>query len=204
MISAELLRALEVSRAESELFAPIFADECPKWGIDEPNEIAAFVANCVHESGRFTRLDENLNYSAQALRTFWPKRVTPESANRIARNPEKIANLVYADRMGNGDAASGDGWMYRGRGACQITGRANYAALALASGLDCVDQPETLAEPVGAVVSACWFWQSNGCNELAQAGRWKDLCIRINGGLNGYAERMDSLETAREFLGLNQ
>ena len=204
MINADLLRALGVGNSASELFAPLLADACPKWEIDEPKEVAAFVANSAHESANFSRLEENLNYSAQALRTYWPKRVSAELAQRIARQPERIANVVYANRMGNGDADSGDGWAYRGRGLIQVTGRASYDALSFAWGVDCVAEPEKLTTPEGAVVSACWFWKTNGCNELAQQERWKDLCIRINGGLNGYAERMALLETALDYLGVTQ
>lgn len=197
----DLLRALNVGEVTSEIYAPILADACPKWEIDEPRETAAFLANCVHESGHFSRIEENLNYSAQALRSYWPKRVSAEAAQRIARKPEQIANVVYANRMGNGDYDSGDGWAYRGRGLIQVTGRANYQALSFAWGVDCIEEPEKLTTPLGAVVSACWFWKSNGCNELAQALRWRDLCVRINGGLNGYSERMELLEIALNHFG---
>ena len=204
MIDAGLLSALGVNDERAEMFAPLLDDACPQWEIDEASEIAAFVANCTHESARFTRLEENLNYSGDALLKLWPRRVSPQVARRIARKPQQIANVVYSNRMGNGDEFSGEGWDFRGRGLIQCTGKNNYSALSYAWGVDCVAEPEKLTTPLGAVVSACWFWKTNGCNELAQAERWKDLCLRINGGLNGYAERMELLETALEHLGANQ
>ncbi len=196
----ELLRAIGVSNGYAMLYGPLLEEACPLWEIDEQSEVAAFVANCAHESAMFSRVEENLNYSAQALRTYWPKRVSIELASRIARKPEQIANVVYANRMGNGDTDSGDGWAFRGRGLIQVTGRANYDKLSYAWGVDCTSEPDKLTTPNGAVVSACWFWKSNGCNELAQAERWKDLCIRINGGLNGLAERMELLAKAQHYL----
>ena len=200
MIDAGLLQALGVNSDNAEMYAPILDDAGPRWEIDETSEVAAFVANCVHESARFTQLEENLNYSGDALLRLWPKRVSPQVARRIARKPEQIANVVYANRMGNGDEASGDGWAYRARGLIGCTGKENYRKFSFAWGVDCVEEPEKLTTPLGAVVSACWFWKSNGCNELAQAERWKDLCVRINGGLNGYAERMELLEAALKYL----
>lgn len=201
MIDAGLLQALGVGNNHATQYADLLAEACPLWEIDEKNEIAAFVANCAHESAHFSRVEENLNYSAQALRMYWPKRVSIELASRLARKPEQIANVVYANRMGNGDVDSGDGHRFKGRGILQVTGRFNYEKLSYAWGVDCLAEPEKLTTPLGAVVSACWFWKTNGCNELAQAERWKDLCIRINGGLNGYAERMSLLGEALEYLG---
>ena len=198
-----LLRALGVDGDGAELYAPILNDACPRWEIDETSEIAAFVANCVHESARFTHLEENLNYSGDALLRLWPRRVTPQVARRIARKPEQIANVVYANRMGNGDTDSGDGWAYRGRGLIGVTGKEGYSKFSFAWGVDCVAEPEKLTTPLGAVVSACWFWKSNGCNELAQAERWVDLCRKINGGTNGMAERCELIEAALKYLGAN-
>ena len=203
MIDADLLLALGVDNETANLYAPILDDACPRWEIDEVDEVSAFVANCAHESARFTQLEENLNYSGDALLRLWPRRVTPQVARRIARKPEQIANVVYANRMGNGDTDSGDGWAYRGRGLIGVTGKESYSKFSFAWGVDCVAEPEKLTTPLGAVVSACWFWKSNGCNELAQALRWKDLCVRINGGMNGYHERMELLETALKHLGEN-
>ena len=211
MIDAALLRALDVAQAETDVYAPLLAEACPQWGIDEPREMAAFLANCIHESGAFSRLTENLNYSAEGLANTWDRfSVTGRKGgapNRIAlslhRKPQQIANTVYANRLGNGDALSGDGWRYRGRGLIQLTGLANYRAFANATDFDVVSEPDYLLQPDCAVVSACWFWQTHGCNELAQAERWEDLRARINGGLNGLKEVATLLDTALNYLGVN-
>jgi putative chitinase len=202
MIDADLLRALGVGNSAAELYAPILTEACPLWGIEEPNEIAAFVANCAHESAKFTVFEENLNYSAWALRQYWPNRISEDQAKQIERKPMLIANAVYSNRMGNGSEESNDGWTFRGRGAIQVTGRDNYEALAQAWGYDTGAKPEMLALPEGAIVSACWFWKAHGCNELAQAGDWIALRKRINGGTNGMAEVTYLLDKARNYLGL--
>lgn len=209
MIDVNLLQALGVSPTLAAMYAPILDEACPLWGIDERREVAGFLANCTHESDRFAQLSENLNYSAQGLANTWARfSVTGKrggaptaEAIGIARQPFLIANTAYANRMGNGDENSGDGWRFRGRGLIQVTGRSNYEALAEAWGVDCVERPELLATPEGAVVSACWFWKSNGCNELAQSGRWEELRRKVNGGTLGMKEVGDLLETALKHLG---
>ena len=209
MIDVNLLQALGVSPMLAAMYAPILDEACPLWEIDERREVAGFLANCTHESDRFAQLSENLNYSAQGLANTWTRfsvtgkrggAPTPEAIG-IARQPFMIANIAYANRMGNGDENSGDGWRFRGRGLIQVTGRANYEALAEAWGVDCVNKPELLATPEGAVVSACWFWKSNGCNELAQAGDWLALRKRVNGGTVGIDEVNALIQRALEALG---
>lgn len=165
---------------------------------------AAFIANLAHESASFTRLEENLNYSWQALRRTWPSRfTTDEMAQTYHRDPEKIASFVYANRYGNRDASSGDGWRYRGRGLIQITFHDNYADCS--TGLfsypsKLLTEPELLLDPVYACTSAAWFWQSRGLNELADAGDLRAITKRINGGYNGYAERLAFYQKAQEVL----
>src|SRR5437762_14136435 len=136
------------------------------------NRIAAFIAQVAHESADFRSTEENLNYSWQALRATWPARFPSDAfAQRYHREPERIANLVYAGRHGNGDEASGDGWKYRGRGLIQITFRDNYQAYSQAiSDPSIMDDPDRVAEPRDAAVSACWVWKNDGLNELADAG----------------------------------
>ena len=164
----------------------------PAGRIDSPARIAAFLAQVGHESGGLTRLVENLNYGAQGLAATWPSRYAGPNAlaKRLSRNPEAIANNCYANRMGNGNEASGDGWRYRGRGLIQVTGKNNYAAAAEALGLPLVEHPELLEQPIAAARSAVWFWRSNGCNELADADKFEAITRRINGGLHGQAERV--------------
>lgn len=163
---------------------------CERFEINTPLRIAAFLAQCAHESGGFTRLVENLNYSAEALMRVWPKRFpTMEIAMRYHRQPEKIANSVYASRMGNGPEASGEGWKYRGRGLKQLTGKTNYAACGHALGVDLVANPDLLLNPEFAALSAGWFWKTNHCSSLAEAREFELLTKRINGGLIGLSDR---------------
>jgi len=149
--------------------------------------IPAFLAQCGHESQGFTRMVENLNYSAAALLATWPRRFTPETAQKYARKPVEIANKVYSGRLGNGDEASGDGWNYRGRGVIQITGKANYQEFARELNKTLEEVVIYLETKEGAVDSACWYWQTRNLN--AVAGDIEKLTKAINGGLNGLADR---------------
>jgi putative chitinase len=165
----------------------------PKYGITTPRRQAAFIAQCGHESAGWSAFVENLNYSAKALNTVFPKYFTRagRSAEEYARNPEKIANVVYAGRMGNGDIASGDGWRYRGRGPIQLTGRSNYAAFGNAAGVDVLKNPDLVQtnKEIG-LMAALWFWNKNGLNELADVQDIKAITKRINGGYNGLEDRI--------------
>jgi putative chitinase len=151
--------------------------------------MAAFIAQVGHESAQLTAVAENLNYSAQALMKTWPSRFSAETAAACARQPEKIANIAYASRMGNGAPGSGDGWKYRGRGLIQVTGKANYQKCGAALGVDLITNPELLEQPANAAMSAGWFWSANGLNALADSGDLEGITRKINGGLNGYADR---------------
>jgi putative chitinase len=161
--------------------------------IDTPPRQAAFLAQILLESGELRQLQENLSYSTQRLRLVWPHRFpSDESAAPFCHHPERLANFVYADRMGNGNEASGDGWRYRGRGLIQLTGRDNYLQFSKAMDLDAVGNPDLLQQPTGAAMSAAWFWSAKGLNQLADltAGadadsQFAELTRRINGGLNG-------------------
>ncbi len=170
--------------------------------INTPNRIAAFIAQVAHESGDFRSTEENLNYSWQALRNTWPKRfATDEVAKQYHRQPERIANVAYAGRYGNGDEASGDGWKYRGRGLIQVTFRDNYAAYAQAvADPSIITAPEQVAQPRHAALSACWFWHENGLNPLADAGNetsFNQITLKINGGWNGKEDRLENWAEAR-------
>lgn len=163
---------------------------CTKFKIDTPKQIAAFIAQTAHESGGYTRLVENLNYSAEALMRVWPKRFpTKAVADFFARKPELIANHVYSNRMGNGPIQSGEGWKYIGRGLKQLTGKDNYIRCGKALGIDLVENPELLLRPMFAAHSAGWFWKINNCGALADADQFQLLTKRINGGLIGLADR---------------
>src|SRR2546429_5237274 len=169
-----------------------------KFQINTPNRIAAFIAQVAHESADFRSTEENLNYWGQALRATWPARFPSEALERgYHRQPERIADLVYAGRHGNGDEASGDGWKYRGRGLIQLTFRDNYQAYSQAiSDPSIMDDPDRVAEPRDAAVSACWFWKNEGLNELADAGdeaSFNRISYAINGGGERKAGRLGDL-----------
>jgi putative chitinase len=184
------VQAAGVEKDTATGWLPWLQGTCKAYEINSPHRIAGFLSQIAHESAGLTRLTENLNYSAERLMAVWPRRfLTIEFARQYARNPEKIANLVYANRMGNGDEASGDGWRYRGRGLKQLTGKTNYAAFAEAIGEDYVAEPDLLLEPVNAALSAGWFWSTNGLNALADTGNVAAMTRRINGGLIGLEDR---------------
>lgn len=180
---------------------------CAEFEINTPQRIASFIAQCAHESGGFTMLQENLNYRAATLAACWPNRFAvmgPDKkpkkdsngkniptgvANSIAGKPELIANLVYSSRMGNGPAESGEGWKYRGRGLKQLTGKYNYDKCGSYLGLDLVANPDLLLEPAPAARSAGWFWKTNGLEAFADAGDIKGMTKKINGGYIGLEDR---------------
>ncbi len=174
-----------------------------KFLIVTPKRVAAFLAQVGHESASFHRTDENLNYSAKALRATFAKYFpNDESAAAFARKPEKIASRVYADRMGNGAENTGDGWKYRGRGLIQITGKTNYAECGKALGMDLILAPHLLEAPLNAAMSAAWYWHSRGLNPIADDGHFELLTKRINGGLHGFDDRKARWEKAKVALGV--
>lgn len=167
-----------------------------------PARLAAFLGQCAMESAGFRALEENLNYSAARLCQVWPARFPDQAtAEACAMQPERLANLVYAGRMGNGDAASGDGWRFRGRGLIQITGRETYQRFADAIGLDLDAAVAHVATRQGAADSAAWFWTTRGLNAFADAGMLEKITIAINGGSQGEAERLRLIGAARRMLG---
>jgi putative chitinase len=173
-----------------------------KYGIDTNKRQAAFIGQCMHESGGFKLLEENLNYSAKALMATWPSRFpTEEMANQYARNPEKIANKVYGGRMGNADESSGEGWKYRGRGIKQLTGKENYERCGSGLGVDLVGNPDLLLEPKYATLSAGWFWNKHNLNDLADKSDIETMTKRINGGLLGLDARKAAIAKAESILG---
>ena len=209
--------AAGVKQATAEKWADAVANACSEFGIDTPKRIAGFLSQCAHESGGFERLQENLNYSAEGMAGIWPKRFAVMGAdgkpvkkdgknqpNKFAlalhRKPEMIANVVYSGRMGNGPIESGEGWLYRGRGLKQLTGKSNHIECSKGLGVDLVANPDLLLEPVYAARSAAWFWQKNKCNAFADAGDIEGLTKRINGGLIGIADRKARYQAAERSL----
>jgi putative chitinase len=160
-----------------------------------------FLAQIAHETGGLTRSVENLNYSAQRLTEIWPTRfATLVSAQPYAANPEKLANFVYANRMGNGPPESGDGYRYRGRGYIQITGKDGYRQTGLRAGIDLVAKPERAIETDYALRVACAFWKWKELNPLCDQRKFEEVTKRINGGLIGYNDRLEWLEKVRKAL----
>ena len=175
----------------------------PDYDINTPQRVAAFMAQCGHESGNFKFLKENLKYRAASLVKVWPRYFpNMDIANQYAGNEEKIANRAYANRMGNGPEASGDGWRFCGRGLIQLTGRNNYQQFADSIETDINDIPAYLATFEGAVQSACWFWETNNLNKWADAGDMLTLTKRINGGTLGLDDRIKHYQHALHVLGL--
>ena len=173
----------------------------PENNIDTPLRVAHFLAQVIHESGHFKTNVENLNYSASALQSVFKKYFPNETlANQYARQPEKIANRVYANRMGNGDEASGDGWKYRGRGLIQLTGFNNYKQCKDEMKIDIVKNPDLLLVPEYALKSACWFWNKNNLNQYADKDDIITITKRINGGTNGLEDRKANLKRAKQIL----
>jgi putative chitinase len=168
-----------------------------EYEITTPKRIAAFIAQCAHESGGFVFVTENLNYSASGLMRVFPKYFpTMELAKLYERNPQKIASKVYASRMGNGDEASQEGFKFRGRGILQLTGKDNYFWFAASLEITPEEAAEYLETFEGAAQSACWFWETNKLNTLADAGDIKGMTRRINGGLIGLDDRIHHYELA--------
>jgi putative chitinase len=174
----------------------------PDYEINTPKRIAAFIAQCAHESGGFKFLKENLNYKAESLMKTFPKYFSDkDTANAYAKQPVKIANRVYASRMGNGDEASGDGYKYCGRGLIQLTGKTNYDWFAASLEISATEASEYLETFEGAAQSACWFWESNNLNVEADAGDIKKMTKKINGGYIGLDDRIKHYEHALHILG---
>lgn len=185
-----------ISEALLAVYLPLLIDHMGLHGLIYPRSIAAFLANVAHESGDFRRLVENLNYSADGLLATFPTRVSPEQAKSLARKPEAIANHVYANRLGNGPASSGDGWRYRGRGLIQTTGRENYGVCGKTLAVNLVDSPELLEQAVYALKSALFFWARKGLTAIAEADDFPLVCRRINGGTTGYQDRLTRYKAA--------
>lgn len=218
LTASTIQQAVGCSAAVAALWAQPLADACTAYGISTAKRVAAFLAQVGHESASLTRTVENLNYGAQGMADTWPSRYAvdprakPRKPNDLARalerKPVAIGNNAYANRLGNGSEASGDGYRYRGRGLIQNTGRANYAAIrdALrAKGIkgvpDFEAKPDQLEQPKWGALAAATFWDSRNLNKLADAGRFDEITARVNGGQNGAADRRSRYYRALKVLG---
>lgn len=203
LLDVSVLRAACPERSEDQLslWVDPIKRACDECGIDKIRRVAAFVATIAHECGFIAGREENLNYSPKRLAEVWPKRFASkgapnELAFRIGGNPVLVGNTVYADRMGNGDAASGDGYRFRGVGPVQLTGRENHEAFAQFVGLD-LDHAEVYLRTIeGGVMSAAWYWDHKDLNELADTPGVEDETRAINGGLIGLEDRRSRFNRA--------
>lgn len=191
MISIGQLVAGGIGPTQARLFAPLLTQTCDAFDICTPMRQAGFVAQCAHESDMFVHLEESLWYRdpARVMQMF--KTVTTlEQAKTLVGKPQALASVVYAGRNGNGNETSDDGWRYRGRGLIQITGRNNYTAAAMKLAEPYVDQPDLVAQPADACLTAGWYWDRTGLNKLADAGSIDKITRAINGfAMAGAKER---------------
>jgi len=201
-ITAAQIKAIFPQYKYPQDLAEALTEQFEKYEVNTINRAAGFLAQCGHESNGFTVLKENLNYSAEGLtKTF--KKYFPDlaTATPYARNPEKIANRVYANRMNNGPESSGDGYKFRGRGAIQLTGRDNYTRFAADTGMTLDEAVADLETLDGAIESACWFWKKNGLNAICDKDDIVTMTKRINGGTIGLEDRTKHYKHAKEVLG---
>jgi putative chitinase len=195
-MNSEQLTALGIDEKWLEPLQAVF----DKYDLSNPQRQASFIGQCQHESNNFKSLEENLHYSAAGLMRTWSSRFpSADVAEQFANNPEKIANKVYAGRMGNTE--DGDGWAYHGRGLIQLTGKDNYRNCGEGIGMDLISNPELLLQPKGAALSAGWFWGKRGLNALADIKDYETMTKRINGGTLGLEDRVAKINKALEVLG---
>ena len=202
-INSELLRKIcpALESAEADQYAPLLMQAMLQFDISTPRRQSYFLAQIIHESQQLTRWVENLNYSAERLMAVWPKRFPSiEFARLFARQPEKLANYVYANRNGNGSIESGDGWKYRGRSPLQITGKANYKPCGEKLKLDLVGQPELIEQPQYGFLASAWWWWSRGLNSAADQGAFDTVTKTINGSVATLPERATVLARVQSAL----
>jgi putative chitinase len=197
MVNSEQLKQLHIGAEWVDALNATFE----RFDISNSLRQAAFIGQAGHECGNFRILEENLNYRAETLMKVWPKRFpTLEFAKEYERNPKKIANSVYANRMGNRDEASGDGYRFRGRGAFQTTGHSGYYHAGQALGEDFVMNPDLVATPTYAALTAGFFWDTHKLNQYADSRNYKTMTKKINGGFIGLEDRIKHINHALEVL----
>ena len=201
MEAQQLADAVKIDLAHAEALLPGIEAAIKTADLDTPARLSAFLAQTGHESGGFKFLEENLNYKPETLCRVWPSHFNEENAEEYAHQPQKIANRAYANRMGNGDEESGDGWNYRGRGWLQTTGKKGYEELSDSTQIDFVNNPDAVATPEGSSVSAAVFWEKNNLNLHVDNNDFVGLTKAINGGTIGLEDRMARFEHAMQILG---
>ena len=197
MVNADQLKKLHIGAEWVDALNETFT----RFNINTNNQKAMFIGQCSHECGNFKILEENLNYRAETLMKLWPKRFPSlEFAKQYEKNPRKIANSVYANRMENRDEASGDGYRFRGRGLFQLTGHAGYYHAGQALGEDFVMNPDLVATPQYAALTAGWFWSTHKLNQFADSRDYKTMTKKINGGTHGLGDRVARTQLALDIL----
>lgn len=201
---ADIRRIMPNAPKDIDGFVKAFNQYAPQFGIDTKLRICGFLSQVAVETGELKSLEENMNYSERRLLQVFPRYFTAEQAKQYANHPEKIGSRVYANRMGNGNEASGDGYKFRGRGCIMLTGREAYKKYA--DSVYCVGNlmahPEWLGKYPGALKSAMWFWNTKGLNELADNEQISAICKRVNGGTNGYSQRLYYWRMAKRVFGV--
>jgi len=202
MVTSEQLRQLKIDPGLVDYFNETF----DRFDISTPARQACWIGQCGHECGNFRIMEENLNYRASTLLKLFPRTpkrawgFTPEEAAAYERQPQRIANRIYSNRMGNRDEASGDGFRFRGAGFLQLTGHSNFWHASQALGEDFVMQPELVRTPKYAAMTAGWFWQTHRLNQYADSGDYLTLTKRINGGTIGLEDRKKHINEALHIL----
>jgi len=202
MVTSEQLRQLKIDPGLVDYFNETF----DRFDISTPARQACWIGQCGHECGNFRIMEENLNYRAATLLKLFPRTpkrawgFTPEEAAAYERQPQRIANRIYSNRMGNRDEASGDGFRFRGAGFLQLTGHSNFWHASQALGEDFVMQPELVRTPKYAAMTAGWFWQTHRLNQYADSGDYLTLTKRINGGTIGLEDRKKHINEALHIL----
>lgn len=203
MLTLPKLISAGIAPTQARQFLEPLSAACARFSINTPARLGGFIAQCRVESAGFTQLEESLFYRDPArIQRIWPTRVTTlQAAQGLTKNPQGLANVVYANRLGNGDAATGDGWRYRGRGLKQLTGKTNYSNAANELGRPYVTKPDLVAQPEDACMTAAWFWHVNKLNILADSSQWDAITREVNGpGMLQAAERRQfSEESVRVF-----
>ena len=203
MVSPDQLKQMHIDPSLADAFNETFE----RFGILTPLQQASWIGQCGHECGNFKIMEENLNYRAATLLKLFPKTpkrawgFTPEEAAAYEKQPKKIANRIYGNRMGNRDEASGDGWRFRGSGFLQLTGHSNFYHAGKALGEDFVMQPELVRTPKYAAQTAGWFWQTHKLNQIADGRDFVTMTKRINGGTIGLDDRIKHINQALAVLG---
>jgi putative chitinase len=203
MVNSQQLQQMHIDPSLADAFNETFE----RFGILTPLQQASWIGQCGHECGNFKIMEENLNYRAATLLKLFPQTpkrswgFTPESAAEYEKQPKRIANRIYSNRMGNRDEASGDGWRFRGSGFLQLTGHSNFFHAGQALGVDFVMQPELVRTPKYAAQTAGWFWQTHKLNQTADGRDFVTMTKKINGGTIGLDDRIKHINQALAVLG---